>query len=581
MSFCIERVRRTAAALSLFGLLLAAATSGSAADLRQQVAAHIEVGEFAPALKLARAADRNQADPLLGQIAAAQAAAGLRHAALATAGDISDGLIRSSTLSQITSEPVRARGGAGGVEVDFDPLIDLIEATVSPDSWDEAGGGGAIDGFKGGVFVDAEGVLRPLIKIENGTRLSLTRSRAAVAADNSDARRPSAMRKVSLTRLEKVVELRRAAGEKLDQDMRMLAGLQRIEFVFVYPESGEIVLAGPAGDWRFDAEGRAVNPKSGRPVCQLDDLVVVLRHMTSADDARFGCNIKPRPEALAKTQEVLKALRSKPFPVGKRARDAWAEKIRSAVGKQDIEVYGVDARTRVGRVMVEADYHMKLIGMGLEPGVQGVTSYLDSIKLAKGEAPPTMDVLRWWFTLNYDAVKSTADGNAFAFSGQGAQVLSENEMLTKLGKRVHTGKSEHLNRQFAAGFTKQFEHLAIKYPVYAELRNIFDMALVGALIRSERLDESSGWRMSYFGDAKKYQVALARAPRQVETVINHRLINQAKRQHIVAGVSGGVTVDPRDLVSRKHIKIDREGRLSKERSSGKPLDLPKNRWWWD
>jgi hypothetical protein len=578
MSLTIERGRRCAAALALFSLLLTGVAVSSAADVPQRVAAHLEAGEFAPALSLAHAANRGQADDLLGQIAAAQATAGLRNAALATAQDISDDLIRSSTLSQITSQPIRARGGAGGVEIDFDPLIELIEATVAPDSWDANGGPGAIDGFEGGVFVDAEGVLRPLIQIENSPRLSLARSRAAKAADNSDARRPSPMRKVSLTRLEKMVQMRLAAGEKLDQDMLMLAGLQRIEYVFVYPESGEIVLAGPAGDWRLDAEGRAVNPKSGRPVCQLDDLVVVLRHMTRSKDARFGCNIKPRPEALAKTQALLKAGSTKPIPAGKRAREAWLEKIRSAVGKQDIEVYGVDPRTRVGRVMVEADYRMKLIGMGLEPGVQGVTSYLDSIKLAKGEAPPTMDVLRWWFTLNYDAVKSTADGNAFAFSGQGAKVLSENEMLTKLGKRVHTGKSEHLNREFAAGFTKQFEQLATKYPVYAELRNIFDMALVGALIRSERLDETAGWRMSCFGDAEKYQVALARAPRQVETVINHRVINKV---HVVAGVSGGVTVDPRDLVNRKSIKVDRDGRLNKERNSGKPVDLPKNRWWWD
>ena len=34
--------------------------------------------------------------------------------------------------------------------------------------------------------------------------------------------------------------------------------------------------------------------------------------------------------------------------------------------------------------MVEADYRMKLVGMGLEQGVPGVESYLASIELGPG-----------------------------------------------------------------------------------------------------------------------------------------------------------------------------------------------------
>ncbi|MCH8922101.1 MAG: hypothetical protein IIA67_02995, partial [Planctomycetes bacterium] len=36
----------------------------------------------------------------------------------------------------------------GSTEIDFDPIIELIEATVAPDSWDAAGGPGAIDGLE-------------------------------------------------------------------------------------------------------------------------------------------------------------------------------------------------------------------------------------------------------------------------------------------------------------------------------------------------------------------------------------------------------------------------------------------------
>src|SRR5205823_4903087 len=114
-------------------------------------------------------------------------------------------------------------------------------------------------------------------------------------------------------------------------------------------------------------------------------------------------------------------------------------------------------------------------------------SYLSMVQVPAGQAPPPMDVLRWWFTLKYDAILTSADRKAFQLQGQELQVLSENEMLTATGQRVHTGNSDELNRQFARNFTAHFRELAAKYPVYAELENLADLSLVAAILRSEEL----------------------------------------------------------------------------------------------
>ena len=74
------------------------------------------------------------------------------------------------------------------------------------------------------------------------------------------------------------------------------------------------------------------------------------------------------------------------------------------MGRQTITVNGIDPRTRAARVLVEADYRMKLIGMGLEDGTIDVPSYLNLINVSPGQAPPPLDVLRWWFAMKYDAV---------------------------------------------------------------------------------------------------------------------------------------------------------------------------------
>ena len=153
----------------------------------------------------------------------------------------------------------------------------------------------------------------------------------------------------------------------------------------------------------------------------------------------------------------------------------------------------------------------------------------------------------------------------FELRGQGVRVLSENELLTMTGQRVHTGVSSPANQQFTGSFTDRFEQLAQRYPVYADLRNLFDLGLVGALIKSEHLPERVEWSMPILGDPERFAVRLGTAPKKVQTVIAHRVFN---RTQIVVGVSGGVAADPSRFINRDAIEVDRYGKLSAERPAG-------------
>jgi hypothetical protein len=464
-------------------------------------------------------------------------------------------------------------GRGGGVFADFDSLIQLITSTIAPDTWDDVGGPGAVEPFPGGVYVDGEGVLRQAMIEAGDSRLSSLRKSAAAASGNADIRRASAMRKVSLPRLEKHAHMQAALGLPPDEAMLTLAGLQKIQYIFVYPETRDIVIAGPAGDWTTDREGRALSVDTGRPLMHLDDLVVVLRNAYGRDGT-FGCSIEPRSENLVKTKAFLEASAGKPVKPDR--RDQWLEELRSSVGKQDIKVFGINPRTHAARVIVEADYRMKLIGMGLEEGVLGVPSYLASLKPGMEDRPT--NVLRWWFTLNYDALRTTESHDAYELHGQGVKVLSENELLNELGERVHTGKSDEPTGEFAHSFTKHFPELAKKYPIYAELQNVFDLALTTSLMKSENLPELIDWKMPYFGPNGQYQPTLAHAPSQVETVVNDRVMSRTK---FVAGVSGGVTVEPKQFVAAENVKLDEYGGLQAARGNSTPKDLPADAWWWD
>ena len=547
----------------------------AAADSPAAIEPLVAAGEFPEALhQAAQLTDRSVRDAAYLRIATAQARAGGRDAWPSTLALVSDDRARSDAYSELALPGTQE--AAGGQEADFESLIELITTTIAPQSWDDNGGPGSVKEFEGGVHVDADGLMRRGLRPAGDAGLAELHRLAAAANGRQRAGARSPLRKVSLTRLERQVQQRLAQGRPITTEMRVLAGLERVKYVLVYPDTRDIVLAGPADAWKSSAEGRLVAATSGRPLVQLDDFVVVLRHLSAAPEATFGCSIVPRREALAKAKQVIEATGASPLKPGQ--KKAWLESIRSAVGRQDVRVRGISADTRVARVLVEADYRMKLVGMGLEPGPLGVRSYLQLASATRGQPPPPLEVLRWWFTLDYDKLLATKDRNAFELRGKGVRVLSENELLTQLGQRVHTGEAEPLNRRFADSFTENFTALAARYPAYAELQNVFDLAVATALIKSQGLADRTTWGMTCFGPGGTYRVAAGRSPRSVETVANHRVVGG---KHIIAGVSGGVKVDPWKFVAPSAIKTDDYGLLEATRVTAAEKRAADAAWWWD
>lgn len=474
------------------------------------------------------------------------------------------------------------QGSSGGAaSADFDSLMDLIQSTVAPDTWAENGGGEAeIRPFPTGVLVDATGTLK-LVKSTPNADLAALRPTVGVSGDaksksssrRADPRTPSKLRLISLPRLEREIFRRQEAHEKFDPAMLTLAGLQRIEYVFVYPETNDLVLAGPAGDWQIDPVGRIVSVDTGSPVIRLDDLLTLLRRSQQSKSSFFGCMINPRQQALADTQAFLDKSGQKPLAPGQ--RKTWLEEIRTTLGRQNVEIFGIDPTSRVARVLVEADVHMKLIGMGLEEGVPGVESYLDSVKASRGPVA-AMSVLRWWFALNYAAIQTSPDCNAYRLLGDGARVLSENEALAAQGQRIHTGQSDPLNQAYADSFTAHFNELVAKYPVYGELRAIFDLSLALALIEADGLEQRAHWKPTRLLDNEKLRLPQWPAPREVDTVAKSVVVN---RRQLIAGVSGGVMVETsKVLVNRTSdaapVKLPRVLPDAREKDA-------EITWWWD
>ncbi len=537
---------------------------------------YVADGEYSLALERANRSDAPDAELL--KVVNAQIATGSREAALSVIGQITDAELRSEALEAYADQGLTqgAPGNQGGItQADFDQLIDLIQNTIATETWADVGGGeGTVSAYPAGVFVDGAGVLK---RIKKSKRLRRKRAafKDAVVDGQADVRRASDFRVISLTRLERKLQLRAAEGLAPTAGMKFLGGLTELQFVFVDPTTKEIFIAGKAEAWTKDRQGRVVGKESGHPILLLEDLSVCLANALHGS-GKFGCSIVPRQENLARTREFVETtrLRGKQFRKG----------MQKALGRQDIEVHGLPENSHAARVIVEADYHMKLLGMGIESAVEDVPSYLDRVEPdAAGNFPP-MDVVRWWFAMDYDKLISDESETLFEFRGPGVQVLAETEFLNRDGQRLHTGKAVGPTAGFARDFTRHFDKVATQYPIYQELNNIFDLAIVANLIREFGLTEKAGQKLPFL--SRFSQPDSRPAFKEVDSVMNSAVRTHVKDgqkwRHTIVGVSGGVAFDASSLLKRESVELEK----GREFTSIPVVALEKSpkrldRWWWD
>ena len=423
-----------------------------------------------------------------------------------------------------------------------------------------------------GVAIDADGVLSLASFADPGSRLRAERIAAAKASLPADLSKAAKLRKISLRRLEASV----AAGGPPEEIESHLAGMTRVQFVFGYEadgdEPGDIVLAGPAEPWIRDPSGRAVGIFSGRPTLLLEDLAVSLRAFPPGKRDRpfLGCTIDPTADGLASLMEYQRTI---PRAIPQARRDAAAatiaERVRDSLGLADIRVFGVSPRTHFAQVLVEADYRMKRIAIGIEPPPIKMTTFLSAL-----DSPREATLQRWWFTPADDGIR-IADGHlAMELIGQGVKLQAEDIRIGPDGVRAAAEKPGKASQLFCSAFTKKYPDIAAASPVYAQLRNMMDLAVCAAFLRRHDLYARAGWTADVLRDEARLRCEILPAPKQVACVVNW----QWKGSRLLTPAGGGVSIDAEAAIDTHRELGDDNGQLSQQRGATRPVG---DRWWWD
>ncbi len=423
-----------------------------------------------------------------------------------------------------------------------------------------------LGGVVGGVSIDADGTVRSSSAEDRSGWLK--NMREVSSAPSGELASDVGLRMVSLTKLQAEIDRAISENRPLSEEVLYLAGLQRVEYVFVYPERNDIVIAGPAESWVVREDASVVGKTSGRPVLQLEDLIVALRTTEAAQQSSITVSINPTPEGQMRLDKLLSQVRTGPGFNPAQLEPAMKE----AFGPQQVTLTTVHLNSRMAQTLVAADYRMKRLAMGLEESpVAGLKSYLEMIR---NGAPKNGIQPRWWMACDYDAILHSDDFLAWKLTGTGIKAMTEDEIVDATGARTGTGTANKQAEAWSEKFTAKFDELCGFNAAFGDLRNVMDLNIVATVIRAHELEKVAGCDFGLLrGETGSLETPEWQSPKTISPECS--FIRGIVGWTVTA--SGGVEINPWKEVSQK-AKVDSAVKTVRSQATA---NASNSNWWWN
>jgi len=350
-----------------------------------------------------------------------------------------------------------------------------------------------------GVYLDINGKVCNR-QVDEKDQLAAMRARLKAAGQSANKDK---LVYLSLPKLLAEVRTLHQQGKDIPERLRYLGGMTQLRYVLVFPDQKDLVIAGPAEPWAVvhgqdDSTDFVVGKRTGRPVLQLDDLIVALRTAREGRGRVFGCGIYPSPDSVKIADEIAHRM----------IRNTRGERmlaLRDNLGPQEVRIFGAQADTRLAYICVAADYEMKRFALGVDRSpIAGLGSAIDNTRSAAN---------KFWFEASYEPLLVSKDGLAYEIRGQR---LGLGCGAFDFDPRGATDTAKH----WAAKFAKDIPQLAAAVPLFAELQNVADEAFLGNLLIRDGLAEKIDWDNAWIYDDAACPVARIPTPKTCETLVS-------------------------------------------------------------
>jgi hypothetical protein len=134
-----------------------------------------------------------------------------------------------------------------------------------------------------------------------------------------------------------------------------------------------------------------------------------------------------------------------------------------------------------------------------------------------------------------------------------------------------TGKQNPVARKWADLMTQHYDELSLKNVAFGELRNVFDMCVIAALIANERLLEKADCQLPTLTSSGSLGFTALEAPRTVETQTSALKHGDA----FIVTASGGVAITSWEIASKTQVRPE----VGQVRETANPAASASRPWW--
>lgn len=241
-----------------------------------------------------------------------------------------------------------------------------------------------------------------------------------------------------------------------------------------------------------------------QPDLQVDDFVIALRSLQWRYSVRRdNTNYRISPLiSIDPDPEVYRRLRPLKIdtPEGRRQFEEICRR------PQIVRVEGMPRHSRVAKVLVDADYRMKLVGQGqvtLPIPSPFPSSFAGRIELYKqdamaGRRTPASNTRYWFEAGRFSCQQSSGDDTVFIDIAQ-VVLKDEAQSLTKSGLSA-SGATDPVTRAFTCAWTERMEETYKAEPIWRDMHNIFRHFAVARAIRDNNALERVNFDGEYLLD---------------------------------------------------------------------------------
>jgi hypothetical protein len=136
-------------------------------------------------------------------------------------------------------------------------------------------------------------------------------------------------------------------------------------------------------------------------------------------------------------------------------------------------------------------------------------------------------------------------------------------------------RADRASKTFTDTFTRKYAEIAVRNPVYAQLRTLIDLAVLAAYLQERDGYGQTHWDAAALRDEQICAIERFQSPTVVEPAIN--AVWRGNR--LLTPIGGGVTLQPRMALDSPNLLMDEKGTVAAAR--GDKRAVPAGRWWWD